>query len=68
MTNIPIWKIAGLNIRTRERRGYVKEVQGYTSWTEYQVIKGRTILQRFDTMEAAERFATERVGGVWRKP
>lgn len=44
-----------LTIRERERRGYVREAQGYTAWTEYQVVEGRKILSRHDTLDQAER-------------
>lgn len=37
-----------LTVRERQRRGYVKEAQGYTAWTEFQVIYNRKIIGRFD--------------------
>jgi viroplasmin and RNaseH domain-containing protein len=42
------------SVRTRERRGYLKEAQGYTGWTEVQVVgrRGR-VLARFDFVEQA---------------
>lgn len=48
-----------LTVRERQRRGYVKEAQGYTAWTEFQVIYNRKIVGRFDFAEQAHRYITD---------
>lgn len=52
-------------IRTRERRGYVKEAQGYTAWTEYQVVIGRKVVFRGETREQAEGWIKDETA-TWR--
>lgn len=42
-----------MKIRYRHRRGYVREAQGYSGWTEYQVVDGRRVVARFDLLEQA---------------
>jgi hypothetical protein len=44
----------GFKIRLRARQGYVREAQGYIGWTEYQVVAGRKVEARFDTLEQAQ--------------
>lgn len=48
--------MSDLHIRVRGRTGYAKEAGGYIAWTEYQVCRGKVILDRCDTMGQAERF------------
>lgn len=49
-----------LKIRERHRRGYVKEVGGYTGWHEWQVVEGRKIIARFDMEHQAMEFVEKR--------
>ena len=37
-----------LKIRYRHRRGYSREAGGYTGWYEWQVVRGRRIVGRYD--------------------
>ena len=48
--------MADLKIRFRERSGYSREAGGYIGWGEYQVVDGRKIIGRFDTLGQAESF------------
>lgn len=52
-------KIGRFTIRERHRRGYVREAQGYTAWTEWQVVDGRKVVGRHDFREQAERQARQ---------
>ena len=47
-------------IRWRERRGYLKEAQGYATWTECQVVgpKGR-VVARFDLEHQARAWIAQ---------
>lgn len=45
---------AALKIRLRDRRGYSREAGGYTGWSEYQLVRGRKIIGRYETLKAAE--------------
>lgn len=50
-----------LKIRFRHRRGRPREAYGaYTTWTEWQVVDGRTVIARFDLEEQAKAFVVER--------
>jgi hypothetical protein len=50
-----------LRIRERVRRGYIREAQAYGEWAEYQVVDGRKILFRGETLAQAEKFIRGRV-------
>lgn len=43
-------------IRYRTRRGYIREICGYGTWDEVQVVVGRRVVFRGDTTEQAKRF------------
>lgn len=45
-----------ITIRVRERRGFVREAQGYDGWTEYQAVKGRKILYRAETRASLDEY------------
>jgi len=44
-----------VKIRYRSRRGYVREAAAYTGWNEYQVVDGRRVIARYDTLKQALR-------------
>lgn len=44
-----------VKIRVRNLSGYSREAGGYIGWTEYQVVRGRKIIGRYETKSAAER-------------
>jgi hypothetical protein len=47
-----------VTIRLRRRAGHVVG-QGYTVWEEWQVVRGRLILGRFDMEWQARKFAAD---------
>lgn len=54
-----------LKIRLRDRSGYSREAGGYTCWSEYQIVRGRKIIGRYETRKAAEEalIAASKTGG-----
>ena len=59
----PIYGRVG--IRHRDRRGYAKEAQGYTAWSEWQVTQGRRVLSRHDTEQQARKWVREHTPREW---
>ena len=49
-----------LKIRERDRQQWSNQRDGLRpEWTEYQVVRGRKIVARFERKEAAERYVAE---------
>ena len=61
----PVTRWGFLTIRKRHRVQTSPRVGLRSSWTEYQVWQGRTILSRHDYLLAAEQAAQARIDSFW---